>query len=95
VKRHARPLALGILAGRWDRRFTEGSDQAESRKVDADRLQAGVGQSGQRRFDHVPTRCHDDNVDLRRSVPARGRAAHDAVVEDRLLERHRDLLLGL
>ena len=45
--------------------------------------------------DHVAPGGDDDHVDLRRRALLGGDAADHLVVEDRLVERHRDLLLGL
>ena len=83
------------FALRWRaRHLAERADHAEGREVDADRLQARVLQWLQRGGDHVPAGGDDDHVDLGCGALDRADSADHTVVDHRLVQRHRDLLLG-
>ena len=73
----------------------EGADHREGGEVDADRLQAGPSQRLDEGGDHLAAGGDGDHVDLRRRALLGGNAADHLVLQHRLLERHRDLLLGL
>ncbi len=80
-----------------DRRGLAGqrADHREGGEVDAERLEPGAAQRLEKAGDHVSPRGDDDHVDLRR-LPLLGRHAADhLVLEHRLVERHRHLLLRL
>ena len=73
----------------------EGADHRESREVDADRFEAGAADRLEERGDHVAAGGDDDDVDLRRRPLLGGNATDHLVLKHGLVERHRDLLLGL
>ena len=70
------------------------ADHAESGVVDPDRPDAGDRERLENLPDHVPARRDGDDVDLALAVLVR-RVADDLPVEDRLVERHRDVVLSL
>ena len=89
-------LAPGALGGEGAATgLGEGPDHAEGREVNPDRLEAGAADGLDQGGDHVAPGGDDDDVDLRRRIGLRGRAAHDLVLENRLVDRHRNLLLRL
>ena len=82
---------------RWVRQLDagEGADHPEGREVDADRLEPRAADRLDEGGDHVAAGGDDDDVDLRRRALLGGDAADHLMLEHRLVERHRDLLLGL
>ncbi len=73
----------------------EGADHREGGEVDADRLQAGAADRLDEGGDHVAAGGDHDHVDLGLCPLLGGNAADHLVLEHGLVERHRDLLLGL
>ena len=90
-------LALPRLGGtvRLRAGAGEGADHAEGGEVDADRVEAGAAQRLDEGGDHLAPGGDDDDVDLGGAALLGGDAADDLVLEHRLVERHRHLLLGL
>src|SRR5215203_988161 len=84
--------AIGHWAG-FDAR--EGPNHPKRGKVDSDGLEPGTLDRPEERINHFPSGGNDDDVDHRRSVLLARGTPHDLVLEDRLVERHRDLLLRL
>ena len=72
----------------------ERADHAEGGVVDADRPDARDRERLEKLADHVPASRDRDDVDLALAVLVRG-VADDLPVEDGLVERHRNVVLGL
>ena len=73
----------------------EGADHPEGGEVHPDRIEAGAADRLDEGGDHLAARGDDDDVDLGRGALLGRDAADDLVLEHRLVERHRHLLLGL
>ena len=74
-------------------RYVQGPDHREGGEVHQLGLQAGLARNRQQVLDGVAAGAHDD--DAHRAALAVVDALQHAVVQHRLLERHRQLLLGL
>jgi hypothetical protein len=93
-----RALVRGVdeVAGAdpWMALSGERPDHAERGKIDAGRLQARLAHRLHQAGEHVAAGGDRDHVDALAAV-LRGRPAHDLPVHDRLLKRHRDVVLRL
>jgi hypothetical protein len=75
-------------------RRAQRADHPECREVDADRLEAGLAERLQRGGDHVAAGGDDDHVDLGGGTVHCSNPTDDPVIDNSLVEWHRDLLLG-
>ncbi len=89
------PLAAARGSAAAASSLGEGADHREGGEVDPDRLEPGAADRLEEGGDHVAAGGDDDHVDLRRLALLGRHAADHLVLEHRLVERHRHLLLGL